>query len=212
VFEMRRAVESRRGPWRAFAGALVASLVLVMVAGVIELPDFDVLARGGEADLPSTPAPDPATLPPVARFVAFVEARAADRGSDRDAARDHDYAADGLRHLADALDAIGARADADSAATRARIRGITLRLLADSLEFHPTAPGHAHAVRNAFLGTADALGAIQRREFPALAHAAEELRVAAWAITAGRPLREQGTAIDRFFDRASELLRAMAAA
>ena len=200
-----RLVESRRKPSRSLAIVLIALLALVLVAGLAVGPD-----RGQSADVARTRpadsmlAEDPLPGAPVASFAAFV----AERGDGAESVRDYAYAAHGLRKLADALDAVAASETTSVAAARAQ--STTLRILVDSLERHPRAPNHADVVRKAFVGTARTLTTLERRHYPHLERAAEEVRVAAWAMTAGRPLEEQGAAVDRFFDRASDLMRAMA--
>lgn len=200
-----RLVESRRKPSRSLAIVLLTLLALILIAGLAVNP-----GRGESAARATAPptagmlAEEPLPGAPVESFAAFV----AERGDGAESVRDHAYAAHGLRKLADALDAVAA--SDTSAVQDARAQSATLRILVDSLERHPEARNHSDVVRQAFVGAARTLTTLERRHYPHLERAAEEVRVAAWAMTAGRPLEEQGAAVDRFFDRASDLMRAMA--
>lgn len=200
-----RLVESRRKPSRSLAIVLLTLLALILIAGLAVNPGRgESSARATVPPADSLRATEPLPGAPVASFAAFV----AERGDGAESIRDHAYAAHGLRKLADALDAVAAR---DTTTVRdARVQSATLRILVDSLERYPEARNRSDVVRRAFVGTARTLTTLERSHYPHLERAAEEVRVAAWAMTAGRPLEEQGAAVDRFFDRASDLMRAMA--
>jgi len=138
--------------------------------------------------------PDRGPIPaPVSAFLAFAQG-----SHPGELPLDHAYSSQGLRRLADALDA------ADSSAL-SRDRGKRLRAAADALQADPDSLGHADVLRRAFELAAKALGAIGE---PGAERAklAAGLEAAARSIDPNLPLRAQALAIDRYFDLAAAYL------
>jgi hypothetical protein len=80
---------------------------------------------------------------------------------------------------------------------------------ANAVENDERAWQHADLVRVAFTTAGTVLHEIQQTRYPELARAVREIRNAAGAIRADRALLTQGDEIQRYFDRAADVLRGM---
>jgi hypothetical protein len=106
----------------------------------------------------------------------------------------HDYTAEGLRHLADALAAV----EGASASSVAQ----SLRADADELQKNPKSLRHADIVRDAF----DKVAKVVSGRIP---DEGRRLRDLASAINANRPLLDQRDAVQEFFVAAGDSVRQM---
>jgi hypothetical protein len=140
----------------------------------------------------------------VYSFAGFV----AEQRPARDAQRFHEHTAEGMRLLGAALFIIANR---ENVSTRSAGLGAELLQAADLIEQAGGSTNHADVARAMFVMTGTALSEIQRLRYPQLAGAVQELRIAASELRTDRQLNEQADAVRRFFDRASETLRGMAA-
>jgi hypothetical protein len=120
---------------------------------------------------------------------------------------DHGRTAVGLRRLAAALDAVTLRGVPDTGGVGAVPAG--LLDASDLLEGATNASTHPNIAREAFLLAADAVSRLQLDRYAHLERAAGEMREAAAALRPDRPLLDQGEAVQRFFERAYDVLRAM---
>lgn len=143
------------------------------------------------------------SLDAIASFAAF----ALEPNGDPDGSAERSYVIIGLHKLAYALDAVAVRATAD--ATNAQKTSASLHRLADSLTVNSSDDRYASILRTSFIETADGLADIQRRRYPHLKLAAAEMHNAVRLLSVERPVSEQAKAISRYFERASDLIRAM---
>jgi hypothetical protein len=118
------------------------------------------------------------------------------------------YAADGLVHLADAVEAVARRTGADTAMYSPIVR--ELRGDARTMRREGRVTQRAAIARTAFASASSVITALQERAFPHLSRGTTDVRQAADAIRIDRSLQDQVAEISTFFDRASGLLRAMA--
>jgi hypothetical protein len=195
---------SRRSPL-----PLIFGVALLLVLMVVVWPDDGATGVG-------TPMPDAggsvvsdsemraadvdAAIEDYVRFVADRRARDA-------IGPKHEYTAEGIRRLAGAISAVAARDSVAVGALEPRVQ--TLRERADALQRDPSARTHALKTREAFLLAASVLESIQDRRFRNLDGEATAVLRAAEDVKARTPLMGQADAVQRFFDRAANLLRAM---
>jgi hypothetical protein len=186
------------------------SLALILVAAAA-VPIFVLfLGVGGSGSTPAEPTgviPSRDSIAAAAAVSSFSTFAAGTLAADA-VSPDHSYTADGIRKLARVVEAVALRLpDLGSDGTTL---GADLRDHADRLQADPRASNHAEIARSAFVATAEAISEIQTARYPALERAAGELRDAATMIRPNRRLLSQAVAIQRFFDRASDVLRGMA--
>ena len=191
-------------PW-LLLGALAIALLLwfFLVRGGDEgatVAVADTAVAGETAGVAPVAAATPADgeMPEAARaFVQFASSPAADANLA------HDYTADGLRRLADALEAVTANAQVGTVDVSQRVGEIRAR--ADAMQQNATSSEHALQAREASL-----LAAALMRELPGATGGAEAY-TAAEAIQADRPLMEQTDAVHRFFEQSATVVRGLAA-
>ncbi len=188
-------------PWVLLGVALLAVLAWwllgsrdddrVGVAGRQAAPAVaDTAASGGDAA---------AALAPVDRLARFAEGGRSAMGPS------HDYTADGLRHVADALVAVRDRAPAGM---DVNARASEIRERADAMQRDPSATTHALQAREAFLLAAGVLREMRPDagdgDRVAAAHAA------ALAVDPKTPLLDQGARVEAFFARTADAIRQIA--
>lgn len=119
----------------------------------------------------------------------------------------HQYTADGLRRLADALGAVTERATVSGVDVEPRLAEIRER--ADALQQDPTSTEHARQAREAFLLASGLMQQVQEARFSELAAEVREVNDAALAVEADQLLLPQLADVERFFERAAYALQAM---
>jgi hypothetical protein len=193
-------------PW------LVGALLLVVLA-VVFWPERAGRSGAGYAmpDAGGSVVTDPEMRPAdvdaaIGDFARFVSSR---RPRDVIGPK-HEYTVEGIRRLATAISALAVRDTVAGRALEPRIQA--LRDRADALQRDPNADTHALKTREAFLLAASVLESIQDRRFRNLDGDATAVLRAAEAVRVAQPLTEQADAVERFFERSSHLLRAMASA
>lgn len=116
----------------------------------------------------------------------------------------------GLRRLAGALDAVTLRSAPDTGDFGAIPAGLRdASNLLDGTTKTGTRVNTARIARDAFLMAADCVSRLQQDRYANLKRAAEEMKEAAAAVRPDRPLLDQDEEIQRFFQRAYDVLRAM---
>ncbi len=132
----------------------------------------------------------------VATFASFVGTT----DPNRDETKQHEYTVTGLRHLADALAAVGASGPGlDS-----------MRTEATALQNSPAnSTQHADMARSAFMSAASVMASLQTQRFPNMANDVAGVRQAAQAVKPGTHLLEQKDQIQTFFERARDALQTM---
>lgn len=201
----------RGGIWPVVIG-LVALLLVVWAVVALWTDDEPEPTIGAVGTAPARPGPtrEPGTADTqpaaVAAFLNFAEAPA---GASAGPA--HDYAAEGIRRLSAALDAIVQTRQVAGSNVGERLEGF--RRAADRIQENPEATGHANQVRDAFMGAADLMSAVQQSRWSdvsELRNDIEQVRLGAAAIDGDRPLLDQTAAMRDFFDRAAAAVRRMA--
>ncbi len=194
-------------PW-ILAAVVILALLLWYFAGRDNDNDLDVGMNNmtdstlvGTAPASGTEYTAAGTVDGVAveQYMQFVNARAS-----RSTGVAHEYTADGLRQLADALREV-ATAQAAGVDVEARIDEIRQR--ADAMQQNPTATEHALQAREAFVMAASLMGQM-RSNTGANQDAVQE---AAMAIEPSRNLLDQSEQIEQFFARAGDALRDLSA-
>jgi hypothetical protein len=125
--------------------------------------------------------------------------------------REHEYAADCMRQLADAIDDVVRRETVADQPLQQRLEGLKQR--ADAIREDPTATDHANRVRGAAMESSEIIEYIaqQRSAVGAnLQQHAQQTRQAAEQIETATPLLEQRERTATFFSRAGDALEAMA--
>ena len=115
--------------------------------------------------------------------------------------------ADGLRRLAAALSAL-LQFDPGTAASQ-RMQIVALFRRAEDLQRDPTSAKHAEFARDAFTTAAVLSGWIQERDAPTAAEEVKALRSAAIDLDPNIPLLRQTSEVERYFDRAGAVVRAL---
>ncbi len=188
-------------PW-VLVGVLILALLVWFLA--------DRGPRVAEMDVDAPPAAAFPTeeLPPgeAGSFAAWVR----DTDARKEAGREHEYTADGIRRLADA---IGDATERDS------VRGEPLdeqldrmRAYADSVQSDQDAPNRARYTRSAFLLGTELLEDIDRVEHAEVDVRISQTRQAAGMLDANVPLIDQIDRVERFFANAGDTVTRMARA
>lgn len=202
---MKRAFRWRR-PWPVVVAVVLPTLVLGGLLFGLALysargPGADATERRGEEDGEANE-----TGRSIATFATFTSARSAGQS----ALPDREYAAMGVRRLTDAIDAIAhhmeemsdphgpAPADVDE-----------LRAISAQLEQSPVGLTRDTLVRRAFDITTAVLTSLQRERFSALTDAVDAMRITSAAFEPGHPASDQRAIVERYFEQASDVLRAM---
>ena len=133
-------------------------------------------------------------------FIQFVE----DNRARTEMGRDHEFTAEGIRHLAGAL---GAVATGEGAALHPRID--SLRQKADSIQRNTQSGQHANQVRDAFTSAVAIMDDLRQRSYPNAASHVTQARQAAEAVKPGQQLLDQKQQIQQFFEHSAEVLRNM---
>ncbi|HSK09879.1 MAG TPA: hypothetical protein VK911_09890 [Vicinamibacterales bacterium] len=193
-------------PWIA---AVFALLLVVAIWATSNRPE-DQTAAGGvrypSVLRPGEPAPGvagtaglaPAPIREYAEFAGSAPSETAAGTMDAD----HEYTAEGIRRLGDALDSlVEQKPNADSRASLDRFRQS-----ADRIQQDPSSMQHAGTVRNAFTSAVDVIDSIEGAPETA------DLRAAAEMIDPGVPLLEQRDRVQSFFRRSAEAIQAAASA
>lgn len=201
----------RGGIWPVVIGLIALLLVVWAVVALWNDDEAEpTIGAVGTAPARSGPAREPGTSdtqpPAVAAFLTFAQAQAAASPGPA-----HDYAAEGIRRLSAALDAIVETRQVAGDSVRERLEGF--QRTADRIQENPEATDHANRVRDAFMGAADLMAAVQQSRWSdvsELRNDIEQVRLGAAAIDGARPLLDQTTAMREFFDRAAAAVRRMA--
>lgn len=140
----------------------------------------------------------------VHSFAAF----AAEKQLPRDTTRLKAHAAEGLRLLGAAIYVVANR-EARARPTNHQSIGAELLEAALTIEEEGGGASQSAIAASALISAATALSDIQRLRYPQLRSAVVEVEKTASEFTAGADLASQLPVLQRFFDRASDALRAM---
>ncbi|CAN5840355.1 hypothetical protein BH23GEM3_BH23GEM3_20860 [soil metagenome] len=160
----------------------------------------------------ATPMAPAATAEPAAvqQFAQWVDRRDA----QEDAGLQHQYTVNGLRSLADALEAVVQQRGVDAAPARQEIE--TIRTNATQLEQSDwQSQQHANVTRQAFTAAADAMGRVHQQHYTGvvnLDNQVRQVRESAQAVQPAQPLLEQRDTLHRFFERSRDALTTMSRA
>lgn len=189
-------------PW-VLLGLLLVALLLWFVFGRADTDEGAVADRTPPVLTDSAPVAAAVAMPAeLSEFVRFVDTRS---GAEAGAA--HDYTADGLRRLADALGAVATSASVSGVDVDQRLTGIRER--ADAMQREPTSTQHALQAREAAMLAGGLLQQMQAARAGTVESAPGPVNDAAQAISAERPLLEQVSEVQRFFEQAASALRAL---
>ena len=199
-------VERKRGRNHVplFLGALVLAFLLWLLS---QTQDRDATADDSrEAVVNTSPGPSAAAVPKVPEevdeFVTWVQNSPADPGLGQE----HEYTADGIRRLADALSAVAAQMP-DRRAYAERLA--SLRERADDVRSAAQSRQHARITRDVFTQVAVLMKDIQAARGAESTLVVTQLREAAEAIRPDQELLQQTPAVRQFFERASAALQTM---
>lgn len=183
--------------WLVWVAALLI-LLWKVVSSPVWSPasaSADAPFPGGQGDLELVPTA-------VARFGAFVV-----EGGGGQVTRDRDHVAEGIDRLAEALMDIAIHGKSEDVRLRQRID--ELGTMAAMLRDESLTRVQARVARHAFVVAAEVMGTLQAERYPHLDRATGEARVAALAIRTDRSFVAQGDEVQRFFERAHDVVRAM---
>ncbi|HEU4631360.1 MAG TPA: hypothetical protein VFS08_16530 [Gemmatimonadaceae bacterium] len=169
-------------------------------------PAMDTMAAGDSLGvMPVVPAASvPGAPDAVNDYLAFA-AEGRQRGA---VGLDHEYTADGIRRLADALTAVAEQRDVATDVVSARAD--SLRGFAGTLQEEPNSRRHADLAHRAFLLATRILDDLQRAGAgDSVTGAVDNARRAAEAVQPQTPLLDQTSAVQRYFDAAGAALETM---
>jgi hypothetical protein len=189
--------------WFFFMGSRDADEPAAVVAPVGDAMQPPDAAAGMQAETqPAAPERPQA----VSAFLAYVDERDAAEAANLA----HDYTSNGLRRLADALTTLAESGTGEGATASAGMLELDgIRERADLMQQDPQSTEHARQAREAFDSVADAMQTLQQNRFPQLADQVGRVQEAASAVDPQRLLLEQTDAVERFFQRSADALRAM---
>ncbi|CAN5918726.1 hypothetical protein BH24BAC1_BH24BAC1_19590 [soil metagenome] len=194
-------IQRKKTPiWPWILGALVVVALLWFLVNRTGQPSPDQATTATtNAPRVTAPATDPTAplLPEVQQFVTFVR----DNEPSEDMGLQHEYTSNGIRNLADALNAIAQRTDNHN--DRIDTKHQELHQMADQIQKNPTSTQHANVIRDAFTTSADMMERVQRNLYPHLENQVAEVRQAAQSINPQDLTLDQKNEVKRFFERAS---------
>lgn len=179
-------------PTRRWTAALAATALLTFTLGCADADPADDTAA-----LPANTAEMTTATVTDTMVTADSAAAAFDRwmAMASQPGMEHEYTANGLRGVADVLEARSAGTTGDIAA-----RVTELRQAADAIQQDPTATTHALRVREAFIATAGAFRQLTDSAITA------PMMDAATGVSPDQPLLEQTDAVRRFFQAVSDAM------
>ncbi len=183
--------------WLVWVAALLALLWKIARSPVWSPASATAEAAfaGGQGDLELVPTA-------VTRFGAFV----VEGGSGR-MTRDRDHVAEGIERLAESLMDITTHGNSDGVRLHQRID--ELGTMAAMLREEHLRRVQARIARHAFVVAAEVMVTLQAAHYPHLDRATAEAREAALSVRTDRSLVAQGDEVQRFFERAHDVVRAM---
>lgn len=212
----RRQIDvNERGMWRYVIAGLLAFGLIALIFSQPERRPADAVAidsaAGTVIDSSATAAATARSRNAAARavndYLTFVE-----RNRSRDVQDStHAYTASGIRLVTDALAALAARDTVGAGSIRSQV--VWLRARADTLyrDWRSRDQAeHARHARDAFLAVAALVQSLDERHFAGIADEAIQVTDAARAVQPDISLLEQRAAVQQFFDRAADAVRAMA--
>jgi hypothetical protein len=183
-------------PWLWLAWVVVLLALLWMVT---TSPD----GTSGTPPIARDSSRPPGTYLAITELAFFV----VERGAERHGQLDREDIADGIARLAAALHDLAAHENIQASRLRDQIDEIAAA--AALLRDDRLRERHAFVARSAFAAAAGVIDAIQSSRYPDLDRAAAEAREAALTIRADQPLLAQTAAVQRFFERSYDVLRAI---
>ena len=141
----------------------------------------------------------------VVAFNQFVESQ-----PSPSAGPSHEYTADGIEKLADAIDGLSQKRVANGVNVSEVLS--ELRARADTLRKDPSSTAHARKTREAFLLASGLMKQVQEANYPSLASATGQLNDAALAVKVDTPLLEQTAEVNQYFSQAASTLTMMSRA
>lgn len=201
-------IQRKKTPiWPWILGALAVLALLWFLVSRTGQPSADQNTTAATTTAPrvTAPATDPTAplLPEVQTFVTFVR----DNEPSEDMGLHHEYTSNGIRNLADALNAIAHRTDNHN--DRIDTKHQELHQMADRIQKDWKSTQHANIIQDAFATSADMIERVQRNLYPHLENQVAEVREAAQAINPQELTLNQKNEVKQFFERASEAIRAM---
>ena len=202
---MRARAIQRFGMTRRSVYVVLAVVFVVWTAGIFMLLEHDGRRPPERAatGIDPTPATRYAMVTGRDSNVAFaVESLRRFVVRSETMARDVTYSSRGLRHLADAIEAIVARdSSIATVATCDSLRAVAARLRADPLSI-----ARADEARAAFVDASKLLRALRRKALPDSVATAAPVVDAALSIEGDRRLQEQRPEVRRYFERSYQLI------
>jgi hypothetical protein len=197
-------IQKKKQPiWPWILGAIVlVGLLWFLVAQTGRDRDVErPVAAAQEAREPArTTAP---MIPEVQEYITYVRQGEA----TEDAGLEHEYTSEGIRNLADAINAIAQRTNVHN--DQIAQQHEELHQMADQIQQDPHSTRHANIIRNAFATSADMMEQVQTNQFPNLDGHVSQVRQAAQNVDPQQQTLDQKQEIQNFFDQASHALQAM---
>lgn len=192
-----------RSIWPWVLGALALLLVLWVVFDQDDTDEVMTAAVTDSAAVEDTAFSD-ARPAAVTTFIEFANRPDAATAQGLE----HEYSADGIDRLADAIESVGGASGPASEGLSTELEYIRAR--ADSLRMSEVgSEGHAGLVRSAFQSAATAFGSMPLERYPDLENQISGIGNAADAIDARTLLLEQKAEVRAFFSEAAEALEGM---
>lgn len=193
-------------PWILLGLLLVALLVWWLLSrndGTDFATSQDTTAY---ADTAATMTPGAGTVAATGAVGEFVQWT---RDNQARAAADttHEFTAEGLRHLAGAIEAVAERGDTAGASIGSV--GDSIRTHAEALQRDWQSTNHANHVRLAFLQAASALERLREQRYPQAGTTVAQVRAAAERVQGNQPLLQQRQSVQQFFEVAAQTLQSM---
>ena len=182
-------------PWLWLAWVAALLVLLWKIASSPVWSPASATADAGQRDLQLVPTA-------VARFGTFVV-----EGGGGQVTRDRDHVAEGIERLAGALMDVTRHGNGEDVRLHQRID--ELGTMAAMLREEHLRRVQARVARHAFVVAAEVMATLQAERYPHLDRATAEAREAARGVRTDRSLVAQGDEVQRFFERAHDVVRAM---
>jgi hypothetical protein len=202
--------------WSAAARTRVIAVAIVVLALLVATYAFlrtvffpERQASSNDAMHSLAASADSSTRDPVVQAVTALSVFTLEQSATRGTVFNDKYVSEGLRLLAAVVDALIVR---DSLVMHLHETALP-EMLAEAarLERHSDSTSPVATTRAAFMAAAALVTVVQHRNYPHLERATARLQDAARAIRLNRPLRQQSTEIEAFFQRASDAVQGMTA-
>lgn len=207
--EIKIEKKDRKPVWPWIVGIILALIVIWIVVETVD-DDNETITRtrtetvGTQQNVADADTQEEQGIAGVDEYSSYI----ADNADAAEMGMDHEYTANGIRLLSDALSDIVNRVDAD---VNIQQKNDELRNKADEIQRDPQSTQHANKIRDAFMTSADLMSDLQNNHFQNLDDEVSNVQETAEAVDPNVETLNQKANVQAFFASADQALQQMSA-